>query len=273
MVDLELCTGCGLCADECIKGLLVIQDGKMHMREGPCLSCGHCEAVCPTHAIFFPGEDPADIIEYDAETFSVPATRLLNLMRFRRSVRRFRKEALSKETIEQLLQAGRYAPTGANRQKLRYLVLEERLPEIRDCVLRTLNDVAQDAGKYPQMRPLLSYQKKWESMYREFQEQGKDRLFHGAACVILTICQRPEECTGELDAGLASAYMELMAHTMGLGCCFIGFLTMAIKADPGIRDILGLKPDEHVISALAVGVPDVRYHRTVNRKKCSYSVE
>lgn len=50
---------------------------------------------------------------------------ILDLIRTRRSIRRFRKGKISSRTIEKILEAGRWAPSGLNNQPWRFMVLEE----------------------------------------------------------------------------------------------------------------------------------------------------
>ena len=56
------------------------------------------------------------------------------LTRNRRSVRRYKKEPISNEDLEKILNSVRYAPTGGNSQELEYLIITDpiRLSQIRD---------------------------------------------------------------------------------------------------------------------------------------------
>jgi NAD-dependent dihydropyrimidine dehydrogenase PreA subunit len=50
-VDENLCSGCGLCVDECQQGALTIGAVAASIDEDLCTSCGRCVEVCPTEAI------------------------------------------------------------------------------------------------------------------------------------------------------------------------------------------------------------------------------
>jgi nitroreductase len=50
---------------------------------------------------------------------------LLRLIRDRRSVRRFEGSPVPREAIARILEAGRHAPSGANRQPWRYVVVDD----------------------------------------------------------------------------------------------------------------------------------------------------
>jgi nitroreductase len=52
--------------------------------------------------------------------------RLLELMRLRRSIRRFSDRAVSRQDIGRLIEAARWAPSNHNRQPWRFLVVEDK---------------------------------------------------------------------------------------------------------------------------------------------------
>ncbi len=50
---------------------------------------------------------------------------ILKLITTRRSIRKFKKEAVPAQTIKKILEAGRWAPSGLNNQPWRFMVLEK----------------------------------------------------------------------------------------------------------------------------------------------------
>ncbi len=54
----EHCTGCGLCAEECIPQAIEIKDGKAHIHDN-CRGCGRCVDLCPEDAVEVVVVDPA----------------------------------------------------------------------------------------------------------------------------------------------------------------------------------------------------------------------
>ncbi len=57
LLDLDKCTGCGLCLGVCVCGALVLVNNRVSIIETEtCGWCTQCEAVCPTGAISCPYE-------------------------------------------------------------------------------------------------------------------------------------------------------------------------------------------------------------------------
>ena len=265
VLNREKCIGCGACVLDCPRALFYVEGEKARVREGFCIGCGHCVAVCPADAVRLPGGAEEEIRPYDPETFDIPVGRLLNFMMFRRSVRRFQPRPVEEEKLALLLEAARYSPTGGNRQMNRYILLGRAQEEITELTLRTLYQAAARAEEDPALKDMLYYRDKFTQMYAAWKERGEDPLFYRAPLVLLTVARSPGG-SGRLDAGLASANVELMAHALGLGACYVGFFTMAAALEPALYQRLGVRGQEEVVSVLAMGYPDVTYRRTVNRR-------
>ena len=51
IVDLEKCTGCETCVDECPATAIAMNDEKALVNGELCVDCGSCVDVCPSEAI------------------------------------------------------------------------------------------------------------------------------------------------------------------------------------------------------------------------------
>jgi nitroreductase len=98
----------------------------------------------------------------------------------------------------------------------------------------------------------------------EQMKQGKDRLFYHAPVVMLTHAES-WDTSSSFNCSVALYNCSLVAHTLGLGCCFNGFLVNAVNRSPKIKGWLGVPADHKCYAAMTLGFPDVKYSRLVRR--------
>mgnify|MGYP005758132185 FL=1 len=255
VIDEEKCIGCGLCAKDCPAGKLAVKEG-CAVYTSECIQCGHCVAVCPKGAVSIPEYDMDDVEEYDEETFAVQPQNFLHAVKFRRSIRNFRKEKLDRECLERILQAGRYTPTAKNRQACRFIVLQEELEEFKELLW---NRVPELMDRMKEENP--HYAAFFKFLHRRRSKNAEDDgLFFNTPACILIAADNP------LDGGLAAANMENMAAAEGAGVLYSGYLTRIIEADPVLKEWLGI-PDTPLVCCMLAGYPAVSYRRTAPRKK------
>jgi len=65
---------------------------------------------------------------------------------------------------------------------------------------------------------------------------------------------------------IAAHTVTLTARTMGLESCYIGVLEISAQYYPPIMDELNLPPKHKIFSVLALGYPEQKYLRTVDRQ-------
>jgi len=58
-----------------------------------------------------------------------------------------------------------------------------------------------------------------------------------------------------------------MAHSLGLGTCFLGFLQAGANMDKSIKQWLGIPKGHQSYGSMVVGHPDVKYYRLVERRQ------
>ncbi len=267
-VDLEKCIGCGTCKADCPTANIALKEGKAVPGKW-CLECGHCTAVCPQKAVTLIGDyDPAEVLEYDdPQQFAIAPERLLNFVKFRRSVRQFTDEPVSDADIAKIVEMGRYTQTGANAQTLRYIVLtKETLREITPVALKTLAELDVKSVDKKAMRvpyQYLDFQSIWVNWHSVYQKKQRDLLFHGAPNALLIVSRTCNEVDGCFNAG----HLEMMINALGLGACLMGFGTFAFAVSPELRQRVGIQEEESVIFMMVFGHPSVKYLRTVNRKR------
>jgi len=278
-IDEDRCTLCGLCIPVCVRRILEEREGTVRVTDSTqCILCGHCKAICPEDAPQLPSLNAEEFGPAPGQEDLPRLEQLMALFRSRRSTRIFQKKAVEKEKLERIIQAGRFAPTGGNRQPLQYVVLHsaEKIERIRTMAIEALVDQAKIIEKAIETargtdEPLPAkyevrqlYAPRWREM-ADLIKQGIDRLFFHAPAFIICHASPLEAVTPEVDAGLSAMQMILMAEALELGTCFCGFFVFATEESPDLRKALEIPEDHSVPFSFMVGYPDVTFSRLVSR--------
>lgn len=244
LIDQGKCIGCALCVNDCPNACLYLNNDKAQMRGEGCIECGHCYAICPQNAI--------RLVNYSCEEERViPMTTLdsdtlLGAMKSRRTIRQFTKRPVEPEKVQKILEAGRYSPTGGNAQNVAFTILGNKQKEAEDiCV--NLFQTGKKLGS-----GVVSFLKRVEIT---------DSFFFKNAPLVIVVSSK-----SNVNAGLASAYMELMAESLELGVLYSGFFVICTKISGKLRKLIQLPKGHKVISCVIIGYPAVKYQRIVPRK-------
>ena len=277
-IDSETCNECGLCVRDCPTMTLELEGGKPGLaRPEWCMSCGHCGAICPTGAIVHESTAVAEDVEGPDRQPAVSAEELLALIRERRSVRAYKKKPVPREVIQQILEVGRYVPTGTHSENVRYMVLDtpERIGELRDRVVsfygKLFGRVRNPIGSL--LVRLVAGKKTHEVLQgylpiveeaKERIDRGEDRLMFDPPVVVIAHAEKWDTCSA-FNCSAALFSCSLMAHSLGLGCCFNGFIEGAINNGKSIANWLGLPKDHKCYMAMTMGYQKPKYQRLVAR--------
>ena len=245
IISEEKCIGCSLCVNDCPGACIRLENGKAHASRSGCIECGHCFAICPQGAIrmanYTCGDEPVvPMTELDSDT-------LLAAMRSRRTIRHFTAQPVEEEKIRKILEAGRYCPTGGNSQSVSYTILGSRQAEAEAICVEIFRK-GQKLGA-----PLLAFLKRIDIT---------DSFFFKGAPLVIVVSGR-----NDVDAALASSYMEIMAESLGLGVLYSGFFKICAGVSAKLRKLLKLPRGQKVVTCMVIGYPAVKYHRIVPRKE------
>ncbi|KIX12170.1 nitroreductase [Dethiosulfatarculus sandiegensis] len=151
---------------------------------------------------------------------------LLELIKTRHSVRRFTDRSVDDELLGQILEAGRWAPSGKNNQSWRFVVIRDQALKLKIAELTASGRIIKDA---PVVMPVFIHE---PSMY----DQTKDHQSIGA-CL---------------------ENMLIMAHGAGLGAVWLGEI---LKNAKSVRELLNLGEEYRMMAVLALGWPmgEVKY--------------
>lgn len=166
---------------------------------------------------------------------------VLEAIRTRRSVRKFKDEAVPAELIDKVIEAGQYAASGKGLQPWKVVVVENA--EDREQ-LRKIN--AQIMGKPETADP-----------------------FYGAPSMLIVLGERSNP-NHVYDASLMMGNMMLAAHVLGLGSCWINRAREEFEM-PEWKEWLkskGIEGDYEGIAHLILGFPEGEPHPAKPRKDC-----
>ncbi len=166
----------------------------------------------------------------------------------RRSTRRFDNKIPDKELIQKVVNAGRYAPSGANSQTSHFIVItnKEVLKEIAELVQEEFAKMEISEDMYVSLKGSINASKKG------------DYVFHYNAPVLIVIANKKGYGNAIADSSCALENMMIAANAFDLGSCWINQLHW-LDDNERIRTFLegyGLKKDETITGGLALGVSE-----------------
>ncbi len=166
----------------------------------------------------------------------------------RRSTRKYLDKIIEKELLEELIEAGRAAPSGGNSQSAHLFAISDRklLEEIRVKVEEAFRKMEISEGMYPSLMNSINRSK-----------NGNYRFFYDAP-VLVVIANQKDYGNNIADTACILENMMILANEKDLGSCWINQLRW-LNEDEALLKIfrdLGLEEDERIYGALALGYPD-----------------
>ncbi len=259
--DRNKCTSCGACVAECPVQIVsydanrlptVAQDAR-----GLCIQCGHCVAVCPYGALSL-AACPVEQSPLLPQGWQLSLAQVESFFKGRRSIRNFTDKSVDRVVLEKLIDIARYAPSGINRQPVRWKIVDgkDRVHDLASAVVGWTRELIREKPEFAASFRMEAFVRAWD--------EGKDRVLRGAPAVVIAYGLRddplaPQACT------IAAAYLELEAVAAGLGGCWAGYLQMALNASQQVRAVIGFSSKAAAHAALMIGYPRYPYYRIPTR--------
>lgn len=262
-VDADKCSRDGICAAVCPSNIIELKDkgdvpATVAEKEAFCLRCGHCEAFCP-HGALTLNDRPLKQVEPIRDELKVTPEQVVQLMRSRRSIRDYKSQPVERQTLQQLLDVARYAPSGGNGQPVHWLVIydTQELRRLTGLAVDWMRRLVKDNSPMAEAMPLAYLVNAWE--------EGRDPICRSAPHLIVAHSHR--EGSAPADCIIALTHLDLAAPAFGLGTCWAGFFHIAASAWEPLQEALALPPGHAVHGAMMIGHPRYRYHQIPEREE------
>ena len=164
---------------------------------------------------------------------------VIEAIKNRRSVRAYESRGISREKLEAIIEAGRWAPSGMNLQLWRFVVVEHA------GFRRKLHDVA--VPRYYQLRGRLGVS---AAVRKPIDDAVEDPVFYSAPVMVFVIGTKL--ATYADDCPMVCQNIMLAAYSFGIGSCWVGYGQLALQ-DEEVRAALELKDDEQVFGPILLG--------------------
>lgn len=151
---------------------------------------------------------------------------MLKILLERRSIRKYKEKKIEEEKINQILAAGKVAPSGKNKKPWEFVVIEDRE------VLKKLSMVKPKGGLFLAESPTA----------------------------IAVVGDEEISDTWIEDCSTASTFIQLEARHQGLGSCWVQMRNRFTKdggdAELLAKEILEIPADKRLLCIISIGYPD-----------------
>jgi nitroreductase len=155
----------------------------------------------------------------------------LDLVKKRRSVRKYLERPVPREAVVRCLEAARLSPSACNSQPWRFLVLDD--PELKsrlsDSAFSGIHSINSFAGKAPVLVVIVTERSSFAS--------SLGSCFRGVQYSLI-------------DIGIAGEHFILQAEEEGLGTCWLGWFN-----EKEVKKVLGLTRNSRVDVIISLGYP------------------
>jgi nitroreductase/NAD-dependent dihydropyrimidine dehydrogenase PreA subunit len=259
-IDTKKCDNDGICAAECPAHIIKMT------KEGPvpvegakeiCIQCGHCVAICPKGAFTLDFLSPESCMPIKKERM-LDATHTEHFLRSRRSIRRYKDKPVPRDLFEKALSIASCAPTGSNKQTVKWLVVDKRedVQKIAGHVIDWMRYVEKNTPQIAQSLNMEALIAQWDKKI--------DRICRDAPQLVFAYAT-DEFGSRAADCHTALAYLELALPGFGLGSCWAGYVNYAVGQWPNLAKALKIPANHSCHGALMVGFPKFKFFRAPQR--------
>jgi len=170
---------------------------------------------------------------------------VLEAIKHRRSTRAFLQDPVPGEIIDEIVEAGRHAPSANNKQTAHFFVITdaEKRKELKKAVNAALLDIAVQENMSPTFLNLIKRAK-----------ESEVDVTYGAPALIVTV-NKKDSVNAAADCACALQNMMLAASVSGIANVWVNQF-FSLREVPMVMDFfasLGVSEEETLFGSLAIG--------------------
>lgn len=188
----------------------------------------------------------------------------IQMIKERRSVRSFDEKPVEKEVLEEIIQAGKYAPSAMNKQPWKFIVITDK---------KVISDLSSKVQK--ELQSILKKRFISQFKYKELKDEQmlhhlaafafseKDIIFFEAPALVFILTT--DSLFFNESCACCAENMMLAAHSLGIGSCWIGFASV-LGMNKNIMNSVGIPDGYHIAAAIVFGYPKGKIGKASIRK-------
>ena len=174
----------------------------------------------------------------------------------RRSCRKYKTKDVPKEIMDDIVLAGRSAPTGLNRQAIKFYVIHNNVEKVKSIGLKVYENrikIGKRGGWMDEIREKLGI---------------SDPILYEAPCIIALVGDKnPYGIQSYMcDAGIACQNIINMATYYGLGTVPVGIANF-LNQEAVLEGIGADKDKEDLLLVISIGYPDDNWKNFIQPKE------
>jgi nitroreductase len=178
---------------------------------------------------------------------------VIDAIKHRRSIRKFIDKPVEKTLIDEIINAGKYAPSAKNDQPWRFIVItnKEKISHLSKDVQNEMRSIVKKRMILRVSHKQLRNKETIAFLYGAAMAPN-DVIFFNAPVLILVVTKNREFY--DESCACCAQNMMLAAHSLGLGSCWIGFAHFLDQNKKVLTD-LQIPSGYHISAALIIGHP------------------
>lgn len=185
---------------------------------------------------------------------------VFEVIKNRRSIRKYKPDPIPRDTLDRLMEAARWAPSGENAQPWRFVIVEDRerikaIGKVAGMADRRQFSAEFAAGETEERLKKIKDPKKRQKIMEKLTGGHVSSFLENAPLVII-VCGKKDVWDLPYDCSAAIENILLMAVAAGLGTCWVESPVMDVRDEEKIKAMLEIPKNMKVLTAISVGYPD-----------------